>query len=170
MNQTSSHQEMELLPAAALEILEGEELGRVLAHTRECPECARLLEGYRAVAAALTLELPHQPLDPGRSARLRDRLLIRARNEPTPTDRNRSAARAGSRWGGADRWAGWAVAAGMVGVLLTHHGFHRPLAYGWIVAGLAVIALVGSGVYALVQRRRVSELENQLAQRERDAS
>jgi hypothetical protein len=51
------------------------------------------------------------------------------------------------------------VAAGLAGVLLVHHGFHRPLAYGWVVAGLLAIILVGVVVYALAQRARVAELE-----------
>lgn len=170
MNQTPSHQEAdELLPAAALEILEGEDLGRVLAHAGECAECARRLDEYRGAVATLALALPSQPMPPVRSGQLRERLLARARNNPPPsaTERKR-VVRARSRWGGVDRWTGWAVAAGLAGVLLVHHGFHRPLAYGWVVAGLATIALVAFGVYAMVQRGRVSALEDRLAQLERD--
>jgi hypothetical protein len=55
----------------------------------------------------------------------------------------------------------------LVGVVLTHHGFHRPLAYGWIVAGVTILALVGSVIYAAIQRGRVSALEDRLAQLER---
>ena len=167
MNPTSSHQEVELLPAAALEILEGEDLGRVLAHARECAECARRLESYRAVAAALAIELPPESLEAGRSARLRDRLLIRARSDPPAIEATRHAARPRSQWGGIDRWSGWGVAAGLAGVLLVHHGFHRPLAYGWVVAGVAVILLVAVAVYGIVQRDRLSVLERRLAQLER---
>jgi hypothetical protein len=162
MNQMSSQEELEeLLPAAALEILDAEDRDRVLAHARELAECARVLAEYRGVTAAIALGLPSQPLEPGRSGRLRQRLLARAgRNPGTGT------APARSRWSGADRWAGWAVAAGLSGVLLVHHGFHRPLAYGWVVAGISTVALVGFGVYAVLQRRRVSALEERLAQLE----
>jgi anti-sigma factor RsiW len=161
MNQTPSHQEAdELLPAAALEMLEGEDLGRLLAHTGECSVCAQRLDEYRSAVAALALALPPQPMKPVRSGQLRERLLSRARNNPS--------ARARSRWGGADRWAGWAVAAGLGGVLLVHHGLHRPLAYGWVLAGAVTIALVAVGVYALVQRGRVSALEDRLARLEGD--
>ncbi|HEV2086566.1 MAG TPA: hypothetical protein VGR09_15945 [Gemmatimonadales bacterium] len=157
MNQTPSHQEAdEMLPATALEMLEGEDLDRVLAHAGECTECARRLEEYRGAVAALALTLPSQPMQPARKGQLRERLLARARNDP----------RARARWGGADRWAGWAVAAGLAGVLLVHHGFHRPLAYGWVVAGVVIIALVAVGVYAMVQRGRVSALEERLARLE----
>ncbi len=170
MNQTSSHQEVdELLPAAALEILEGEELGRVLAHAGECAECARRLDEYRRGVAALALALPSQPMQPARTGQLRERLLARARNKPAASATEpQSTARARSRRGGVDRWAGWGVAAGLAGVLLVHHGFHRPLAYGWVVAGVATIVLVAFGVYAMVQRGRVSALEDRLAQLERD--
>jgi hypothetical protein len=170
MNQTSSHQEVnELLPAAALEILEGEELGLVLAHAGECAECSRRSDEYRLEVAALALALFSQPMRPARKGQLRKRLLARARNDPPAgATEPHGAARARSRWGGVDRWAGWAVAAGLAGVLLVHHGFHRPLAYGWVVAGVATIALVAFGVYAMVQRGRVSALEDQLAQLEPD--
>jgi hypothetical protein len=162
MNQTSSHHHVdELLPAAALEILDGEDLDRVLAHARECADCSRLLQEYREVAAAIALGLPSQPLETGRSGRLRERLLTRARSHP-PASRTRT------RWGSMDQWAGWAVAAGLAGVLLVHHGFHRPLAYGWIVAGIATIALVGFGAYAMIQRRRVLALEERLARLDGD--
>lgn len=170
MNQTPSHQEVnELLPAAALEILEGEELGLVLVHAGECAKCSRRSDEYRLEVAALALALPSQPMQPARKGQLRERLLARARNHPPAraADR-RSAAPARSRRGGVERWAGWGVAAGLAGVLLVHHGFHRPLAYGWVVAGVATIVLVAFGVYAMVQRRRVTALEDRLAQLERN--
>jgi hypothetical protein len=54
MNLPPSHEELRvMLPAPALEILEGPDLERVLAHLQECVECARLLREYREVAAAL---------------------------------------------------------------------------------------------------------------------
>jgi hypothetical protein len=164
MNQTSTHQEIgDLLPSAALETLEPDELARVLAHARECTECSQLLSEYREAVAAVALSLPHEPLNDARSARLRERLLLRARGNPAAGAlEKKSIARARFRWGSVDRWAGWAVAAGLAGVLLTHHGFHRPLDYGWVLAGVLAIVLVIFGVYAVSQRRRVSELEDRL--------
>jgi anti-sigma factor RsiW len=169
MNQTSSHQEAnELLAAAALEMLEGEDLGRVLTHAGECPECTRRLDEYRGAVAALALALPSQPMQSVRSGQLRERLLARARNNPQPNvTGQKRAAPVRSRWGGVDRWAGWTVAAGLAGVLLVHHGLHRPLAYGWVVAGVGTIALVAFGVYAMIQRGRVSALEHRLADSEK---
>jgi hypothetical protein len=159
MNPISRHQDVEeLIPGAALETLEGEELARVLAHARDCAECGRLLDEYRAVLGTLALDLPAEPLAAERSVRVKSRLLERARSqraEPRFVERNT----ARSPLGVVDRWAGWAVAAGLAGVLLIHHGFHRPLAYGWVLAGVLAILLVGFGVYAGVQRRRVTALE-----------
>jgi anti-sigma factor RsiW len=168
MNQTPSHQAVdELLSAAALEILEGEDLGRVLAHAGECAECARRLAEYRGAVATLALALPSQPMRPVRLGQLRERLLARARNNPpASTTERKSAPRTRARWAGVDRWAGWAVAAGLAGVLLVHHGFHRPLAYGWVVAGMLTVALVAFGVYAMVLRGRASALQDRLAQLE----
>jgi hypothetical protein len=159
MNPVSRHQDVEeLIPGAALETLEGEELARVLAHVRDCPECRHLLDESRAVLGSMALDLPAEPLAADRSVRLKSRLLERVRSqraESPPVQRNT----AGSSLGGADRWTGWLVAAGLAGVLLIHHGFHRPLAYGWVLAGVLAILLVGFGVYAGVQRRRVTALE-----------
>ena len=158
MNQPSRHTELvELLPAAALEILGGEELDRVESHARECGECARLLREYREAVASIGVELPPGPLDPGSSQILRERLLARAGGRVPPAHPGRPMRTGSTRT--VPPWTGWAVAAGLAGVLLVHHGFHRPLAYGWIVAGLLAIILVCVGAYALAQRGRVTELE-----------
>ena len=167
MNATASHHEVEeLIAAAALETLDGEELGRVLAHVADCAECSRLLDEYRAVAAALSLGLPLEQLDPRHSLEIRNRLLGRVQRsaskaQPDGVNRERS------RLAPVDSWAGWAVAAGLAGVLLLHHGFHRPLAYGWVIAGVLAIVLVVFGVYTVVQRRRIAALEDRLASMER---
>jgi hypothetical protein len=159
MNPVSRHQDVEeLIPGAALETLEGEELARVLAHVRDCAECARLLDESRAVLGTMALDLPAEPLAADRSVRLKSRLLERARSQRADR-RTVQQNTAGSSLKGADRWTGWAVAAGLAGVLLVHHGFHRPVAYGWVLAGVLAILLVGFGVYAGVQRRRVTALE-----------
>lgn len=150
MNPGPHHEEVqEMLAAAALGTLERAELQRVLAHTGDCAECARLLQEYRDAAAGLALGLPPQPLQPLRSARVRARLLARVR-----ADRGRGAKYS---WRG-DRWVGWMVAAGLAGVLLVHHSVHRTLDYGWLAAGLLAIALVAVIVYARGQRRQAATL------------
>ena len=167
MNANSSHDQVEeLLAAAALDTLEGEELGQVLAHSADCAECTRLLDEYRAVAAALSLGLPPERLDPGHSLEIRNRLLGRVRRSASKAPRDH-ANRERSRSAAVDSWAGWAVAAGLAGVLLLHHGFHRPVAYGWVIAGGLALVSVVFGVYAVAQRRRVAALKEQLAGEER---
>jgi hypothetical protein len=155
-----THTEVEqLLPAAALEILEGEELARLSAHLEDCTDCTRLLDGYRDLVAGLAGTLPEQPFHPARSERLRGRLLARTGRIPiadVPERRRRSPA-------AADRWIGWVVAAGLAGVLMVHHSVHRPVAYGWLAAGLLILLLLGLGVYVRVQRTRMANLEDRLA-------
>jgi anti-sigma factor RsiW len=161
MKETLSHDQLEqLLPAAALEILEGDELLEVAAHVRECTRCAALLESYREVAAGVASRLPEQALAPDRSARVRARLLARvARGEIEGADaaipRRRSAS-----W--VARWGGWAVAAGMAGVLVVHHAIHRPVAYGWLVAGVLILLVLALLVYSGAQRDRINALEERL--------
>ena len=158
-----NHDELrEMLPGAALEILDATELQLVREHAGTCLECAGLLRDYRNVAASLPLTVPRQPLDPSRSAALRSRLLTRASGgEGLPGARRRL-------WG--DRWSGWLVAAGLAGVLLIHHGIHRPLAYGWVLAGVLALLLVAVVVYARVQRNRAAALRDRLATLERQTT
>jgi hypothetical protein len=151
------HPELEqLLPAAALETLEGDELVLITAHVQECGNCRRLLESYRDVVATVATGLPDRPLDRARSAELRARLLARARGKASP------AAPAQRSPGVVDRWAGWALAAGLAGLLLVHHAIHRPVAYGWLAAGLLVFVVLGLGAYIRVQRARLAALRMQL--------
>jgi hypothetical protein len=162
MTQGQEHEEMqELLPAAALEILEGAELERLLVHLGECAECTGLLREYRDVGASLAISAPPRGMDPSRSAALRKRLMARVQ-----TDGGRRAARVPR----VDRWAGWLVAAGLAGVLLLHHSVHRTVDYGWLVAGILTFGLVGLGAYARTQQRRASLLQKCLAEQERKNS
>lgn len=162
MKAALDHTELQdLLPAAALESLDNGELQLVLAHSKNCVECARLLEEYREVVASLTLQLPKvQPWGPTRSGLLRARLLQRVRAD------KRSRAVGGQSFR-ADRWIGWMVAAGLAGVLLVHHSVHRPVDYGWLAAGVFAIVLVALGIYARIQRGRVSALRDRLTELER---
>jgi anti-sigma factor RsiW len=156
MSASPEHRELtELIPSAALEILDPVELDRVLAHVETCAECRSRLADYREVVALLALRLPPREMDSRRSAGLRARLLVRARPE------SRSQALSLT-----NRWAGWLVAAGLAGVLLVHHSLPRPLAYGWLVAGLATMALVVLGAYARIQRARAGELRERLSRLE----
>ena len=156
MSSVAGHGEIqEKLPAAALTMLDPAEMEQVRVHIRECPECARLLEEYRAAATALSLQLPRTPMDPVQSDALRARLLARARANPRKLVTRKVSSMI-------YQWSGWMVAAGLAGILLVHHSVHRPLDYGWLAAGVLVVALLGLGIYAWVQRRRVAELSDRL--------
>jgi hypothetical protein len=162
MTQGLRHEEMqELLPAAALEILDGAELDQLLVHLGECAECTGLLREYREVAASLALLAPAVGMEPSRSAALRRRLMARVQ-----ADRGTRAARVLR----VDRWMGWLVAASLAGVLLVHHSVHRTVDYGWLAAGILTFVLVGLGVYARIQQRRASLLRERLAEQERKNS
>jgi anti-sigma factor RsiW len=151
MSSVSGHSEVEeKLPAAALMILDSAEMEQVRAHIRDCPECAILLEEYRDAMTSLSLQLSRTPMDSVRSDAVRGRLLARAHAKPRNTRKASTMIY---------HWSGWMVAAGLAGVLLVHHSVHRPLDYGWLAAGFLVVALLGVGIYAWVQRSRVVELE-----------
>ncbi len=160
MTSEPGHEEVrDLLPAAALEILDSADLQRVLAHTGGCAHCAQLLEEYRAVALPLTELLPLRA--PPRSAAIRARLLARARQD----FRGRRPTRAASV---ANMWMGWTVAAALAGVLLMHHAVHRPLDYGWLASGGLTILLIATAVYARILRTRVSSLRDRFDALERE--
>lgn len=157
MAATWTHDEVrEMLPAAALEILDEADQRLIMAHARDCAECGPLLAEYLSVAGALVHLLPPAQLDPARSAAVRERLLARVR------------AVSGRRKLFADRWGGWMVAAAFAGLLLVHHAFHRPLAYGWLAAGALMLGLVALGVYARLQHGRIAALRDRLAALESD--
>ncbi|HEV2148045.1 MAG TPA: hypothetical protein VGR37_11635, partial [Longimicrobiaceae bacterium] len=59
--------------------------------------------------------------------------------------------------------AGWLVAAGLASLLLTHHTFHQPLAFGWVVASVLGIALFAIALYVAAERRRSATLRERLA-------
>lgn len=154
-----SHDELrEMLPAAALEILDSSDLHRVVTHTQGCAECARVLEEYREVAFALATLPPRR--EPPHSATLRARILARVRQTPQRTRFTRVAV--------VNMWTGWTVAAGLAAVLLMHHAVHRPLEYGWLASGVLALVLVATAVYALIQRNRVSALRDRVASLERE--
>jgi hypothetical protein len=175
MNTATNHEGLrEMLPEAALGTLDGSDLRQVLAHARECAECAGLLAEYREVVAGLALVAPQLPLDQDGAIRLRARLLARAREDMRASAPKPDVVAGGRRLSPsgptATGWMGWAVAAGLAGVLLMHHAVHRPLDYGWMAAGALTVILVAVGGYALAQRGRASALRDRLSSLERDIS
>lgn len=154
MSQGLQHEEMQgMLPAAALEMLEGVELARLQAHLAGCPGCVQLLREYRDAAAGVALQVPAVTLDSARSVAIRNHLVHRVLA-------GRDMRKAGAL--GLDRWLGWMVAAGLSGILLVHHSVHQTVDYGWLLAGVLTFVLIGLGVYARRQQRRVAALQRRL--------
>jgi hypothetical protein len=60
------------------------------------------------------------------------------------------------------------VAAGLAGLLLVHHSVHRPVAYGWLAAGLLTFIVIALGVYVRVQQTRLARLRDQLTSDDRN--
>jgi hypothetical protein len=56
------------------------------------------------------------------------------------------------------------VAAALAGVVLIHHAVHRPIAYGWLAAGILSVVIVGLAMYSRIQRHQVAALEEAVAQ------
>lgn len=152
----------ELLGAYADGALGEEELRRVEAHLAECERCRREVIVQTAVRAHLMAGAP-----PPASPALRQRIArittpVEEVGRPTaapdpPGSRRRTSG--GSR--GAS-WAGWGVAAGFAALLLTHHSFHRPLQFGWVVASALGLLLAAVAAYALRQRARVADLREEM--------
>ena len=146
-----------LIPAAALSALEEAEMQEVLSHAATCDECSRSLAEYRDVVVALDAAVPTPDRDEQAARAVRERLLARARAERGAGPRSRGGLRKG-----AELWSGWAVAASLAGLLVVHHSVHRPLNYGWLVAGALMLALVGVFVYARVQAGRAAALRDRV--------
>ena len=155
-----------LLPGAALEVLDGEEQVIVATHLPVCGECASDLAEYREALGQLAQALPAHALDADRAAQLRQRLLARVASERIPAIGAPAPLARRTRELLASRWIGWAVAAGLAGVLLMHHGIHRPLGAGWIAAGVLGLVAVVLGVDAMAGRRTVARLRAKLENRE----
>lgn len=147
----------EMLGAEALDALDAGERALLAEHLRGCPQCQRSLGSYRVVSAALAQLPAAEPLDRFKSARLRERIVAQATAaEPAPDIRPVSGGQSRRMTRGiSSRWTGWLVAAGMAGLVLTHHAFHRPLQAGWLAAAAFGLALVGLGAYTVVLRQRL---------------
>jgi hypothetical protein len=154
---------------AALAALTGPEGDALLAHVQACAECSR---GFAEVQDALLAVLylpPPRSLDAGRSETVRERLLGRV-GGAAPAPAPAAAAPPPRRPLVLVGAGGWLVAAGLATMLLTHHSFHRPLQFGWIVASALGAALLGAALYLLGERRRSVYLRERLAALELELS
>ena len=158
-----SHDDVQaLLAAEALGTLDAGERTAVEAHLAECAECRAELAGLTDAGALLAHAAPWREMDPARSARLRARLLARARadrGEATPADPGDDAP----------------------GVVPITRASRRRMQAGWLAAAASVALLVAVGVYARALRQEVryhaghhyhfeheaAYLRNQVADRDR---
>jgi anti-sigma factor RsiW len=149
------HEELRgLLAAEALGALDAPERAALLVHLAECRACAEEVAELREAAGALVHAAPIVALDPARAERIRSRLLARAAAERRPAPR--------SGWGRrVSSGLGWATAAGLATLLLTHHSFHRPLDLGWVAAAVLGVLLFVVGSYAAAQRRELRALREE---------
>lgn len=155
------------LPAAALGALEAGEAELVARHAEHCVACAELLTEYRDTVGELERLTPERQMDTAMAAEVRTRLLARA---GAAHERGRTASLVTTL-------SGWAVAAGLAALLVSHHAFHRPLQAGWLAAALFAVLAGVAGVYAARQRQRaralarsVDRLEGRRAELERGGS
>jgi len=82
-----SHSEaMELLPEAALDALPPDDQAGVVAHATGCPECGPALIALRDAIAQMAFAAPLVTVDAVRRARVRTRLMARARADLSVAD------------------------------------------------------------------------------------
>jgi hypothetical protein len=141
------------MDAGAPEALSDDELEGMLAHADECADCAPALRDF--AARALAAQAPPVRMEAARAADVRRRVLVGAAR-PSTAPRKRMPGYSAVYPGG------WMAAAALVVALLTHHGFHEPLAAGWLAAALFALLALGLGFYVLQQRRRMAELQHRL--------
>lgn len=140
-----THEEIQAaLAAEALGALDGDEAAAVQAHLRECEACRQELASLREAAASLAYAVPAAPMEAGRSARLRARLLARAAAE-------RDAAPA---------TASTPAAPGVIPITRVRGRTALP---AWLAAAAAVVLLLGVGAYAARLKGRYDALSERYA-------
>jgi len=153
-----SHTEaMELLPEAALDALSPDDQAGVVAHATGCPECGPALTALRDAVAQLAFAAPPVTVDAVRSARVRTRLMARARADLSVADTPRQAGEpAGKSAAGSplppsrtDGAGGYSPISGGPGP--TRRSWAASPVLGW---GLAIAAGI-IGVFAVQHRAAV---------------
>src|SRR5580698_827422 len=133
---------MELLPEAALDALPPDDQAGVVAHATGCPECGPALIALRDAIAAMAFAAPPVTVDDVRRARVRTRLMARARADLSVAD----APEGGDAWvtGTGPR----VVTGGSTGRAVAAAGPRRTwgavAALGWglaIAAGVAIVSV-----------------------------
>jgi anti-sigma-K factor RskA len=151
MSLEMTHEDVQAaLAAEALGALDGEEAEAVRAHLERCDECRRELESLREAASLLAYTVPQAPMDPGRSARLRARLVARA-----AADRGAPPA--------ADAPPATAPADGPGVIPISRVRERRGIGGGWLAAAAAVLLLIAVGAWAARMKGRYDELSGRYA-------
>jgi Anti-sigma-K factor rskA/Putative zinc-finger len=152
-----SHSEaMELLSEAALDALPPDDQAGVVAHATGCPECGPALIALRDAVAQMAFAAPPVTVDAVRRARVRTRLMARARADLSVADTPSVAGELADAPGGARGGTGQGprVIAGQgesLPGIAPRRSWGTAAALGWglaIAAGLALVA---------VQRRAASD-------------
>jgi anti-sigma-K factor RskA len=152
-----SHDEVQAaLAAEALGALDWQESDAVRTHLEECEECRRELASLREAAAALAFSVPAVPMDAARSARVRARLVARARAE-----RGDAPVAVPAPVAAAPSVPDSAV------VPIARARPRSPLP-AWLAAAAAVVLLVGVGAYAARLRGRYEALRERYASVEQE--
>lgn len=184
------HEEFhDALAAEAVGALDGEERERLLAHLDGCPACGAELESLRASAALLAFAAPYRPMEPARSAAVRERLLARA-GEDRDSITQVGPAPAGAPLPGDDPDVTLVGAPPPPAAPAPVPGDPPPVTYArrepdvipitsaprprapllpWLAAAASLVLLIGVGMYAASLRGRLASVEDRyvVAERER---
>jgi hypothetical protein len=158
-----SHSEaMELLPEAALDALPPDDQAGVVAHATGCPECGPALIALRDAVAQMAFAAPPVTVDAVRRARVRTRLMARARADLSVAGTPAAAPDAGAPGGASPADAPWEAPRVIAGGGAAAPGLAaRPrrswaatAARGW---GLAIAAGLA---FVVVKRRAAADAEH----------
>lgn len=176
MSRDVSHSEaMELLPEAALDALPPDDQAGVVAHATGCPECGPALIALRDAIAAMAFAAPPVTVDDVRRARVRTRLMARARADLSVADAPDGGVGDVRVTGTGPRLV--AGSPGQAVAVAPRRTWGAVAALGWglaIAAGIAVVsvqrhAAVDTEAYAVSQRAlqaRVDALRDSMQTRD----
>lgn len=161
MSRDVSHSEaMELLPEAALDALPPDDQAGVVAHATGCPECGPALIALRDAVAQMAFAAPPVTVDAVRRARVRTRLMARARADLSVAGTPSVAGELADAPGGGGAPPSWGTGQGAR--LITGQGVPytgRAPGRSWAVAAALGwgFAIAAGLTLAVVQRRAASD-------------
>ena len=150
------------LAAEALGALDGPEREQVRAHLAGCAECRAELESLREAAGALAFAAPHRPMEPGRSARVRERLLARAAAERGDSVAGGSPVDASPPPSPSPREADVVTPIGSAPSARRRGAAY----YGWLAAAASLVLFVAAAAWAAREAGRTAALRDDVARLE----